>query len=132
MIITHWLPIYFISQLAFYSRSLSTLVVAPPRPLKHDMQSLLSLAVALVGLSAAQSTTVSLFLPNTEHQDLVASVVGAVSDPASTRSSMALFSSTNNSPRIRQLQPTPCPVPQAPTPTIAATAAVRTLLKVPR
>jgi hypothetical protein len=45
------------------------------------MKAQLFLAFTLVGLSAAQSTTVSLFLPNTDQQGLVASVVGAVSNP---------------------------------------------------
>jgi hypothetical protein len=43
------------------------------------MKSQLYLTLTLLGLSAAQSTTVSLFLPNTDQQSLVASVVAAVS-----------------------------------------------------
>jgi hypothetical protein len=58
-----------------------------------------------IGMSAAQSTTVSLFLPDTDPQSLVASVVGAVSHAGLTTASF-VQQLTCLSPRMQQQRPT--------------------------
>jgi hypothetical protein len=59
-----------------------------------------------IGLSAAQSTTtVSLFLPNTDPQSLVASVIGTVSKQRLSRASFCLPADLNFAGRDRNYLP---------------------------